>query len=125
MDQVTHDIECAPSIATFVSLGPGVRKSTEKRVKYSRRAFEKCDGLRQCKLRSVCHGCVDVSGSRLDLIWKGGIERLERSASDKIKRLRHWLCSSCQLLRGSRATWRHAPSQPLMRSLLSQFQTPT
>src|ERR1700682_5409296 len=44
---------------------------------------------------------------------------------DKIKRLRHWLCSSCQLLRGSRAAWRHAPSQPLMRSLLSQFQTPT
>ena len=46
-------------------------------------------------------------------------------SAEKIKRLRHWLCSSCQLLRGSGAAWRHAPSQPLMRSLLSQFQTPT
>jgi len=60
---------------------------------------------------------------------RGRYRSAERNCSgkvrDKIKRLRHWLCSSRQLLRGSRAAWRHAPSQPLMRSLLSQFQTPT
>ena len=43
----------------------------------------------------------------------------------KIKRLRLWLCSSRPLLRGSKTTRMHVPSQPLMRSLLSQFQTPT
>jgi len=37
--------------------------------------------------------------------------------------LRHWLCSSRQLLRESWPAWTHAPSQPLMRSPLSQFQT--
>ena len=43
----------------------------------------------------------------------------------KIKRLRLWLCSSCPLLRGSKTTRMHVPSQPLMRSPLSRFQTPT
>jgi len=32
----------------------------------------------------------------------------------KIKRLRHWLCSSSQLFAREPTAWTHAPSQPLM-----------
>ena len=96
-------------------------------------AFENCDGVRQVELCSVSHGCVDVRRRAFDLKSEGETGRKVAKnrrnclgkVRDKIKRLRHWLCSSCQLLRGSQAAWRHAPSQPLMRSLLSQFQTPT
>ena len=66
-DQVTNDIECTPSIPAFISFGPSIRKSTEERIEYRRSAFEKCDGLRQRELRSVCHSCVDVGGRALDL----------------------------------------------------------
>ena len=48
-----------------------------------------------------------------------------KNRQEKIKRLRLWLCSSCPLLRGSKTTRMHVPSQPLMRSPLSRFQTPT
>jgi hypothetical protein len=47
------------------------------------------------------------------------------SHTEKWKRLRHWLCSSRLLFAREPTAWIHAPSQPLMRSLLSQFQTPT
>jgi hypothetical protein len=50
---------------------------------------------------------------------------LAGKGGEKLKGLRHWLWSSRQLLRGSQTTWTHVPSQPSMRSLLSQFQTPT
>src|SRR5208282_3868637 len=50
-------------------------------------------------------------------------DRRGRSAG-KIKEPRHWLRSSRQLLRRSGATWIRAPSRSLMRSLLSQYQTP-
>src|ERR1700756_3044602 len=45
--------------------------------------------------------------------------------AEKWERLRHWLCSSRLLFAREPTAWIHAPSQPLMRSPLSQFQTPT
>src|ERR1700757_3077157 len=46
-------------------------------------------------------------------------------SAGKWERLRHWLCSSRLLFAREPTAWMHAPSQPLMRSPLSQFQTPT
>ncbi len=45
-------------------------------------------------------------------------------SAGKWERLRHWLCSSRLLFAREPTAWIHAPSQPLMRSPLSQFQTP-
>jgi len=53
----------------------------------------------------------------------GGV--LGGKMQEKWKRLWHWLCSSRQLLRGSQQRGCMHRHSPLMRSPLSQFQTPT
>ena len=50
---------------------------------------------------------------------------IKRKVQEKLKRLRLWLCSSRQLLRGSRLRGDMYRHSLLVRSLLSQCQTPT
>jgi len=68
--------------------------------------------------REVFHKSFEIVSGNARGIWLS-------CESTKRKRLRHWLCSSRQLLRGSQQRGCMYHRSPLMRSLLSQFQTPT